>query len=124
MLYEDQDFENDLVNLTSVSDLLKERATLKIVMRAPPNQQSSESNSNEASSLTSASTSAATVSQSNVWPLLLLLLSISYDAEMKLCQANNAHTKDGSVLDVRKELKTHHESKQESTKPWLKNIHA
>lgn len=105
--YEDPDFGNDLVNLTSLSDLPKERSTLKIVQRAPPNQQFSESSTNDASSsLTSASTSAATVSQSKCWPEPFIIPNFSYEAELKLRRANDAHAKDGSLLDVTKELKT------------------
>lgn len=98
--YEDPDFGNDLVNLTSLTDLPKERVTLKIVQKAPPSQQFNDSSINDTSSLT------ATPGQTKSWPEPFIIPRFSYDVELKLEQANDAHTKDGSLLDVTKELKT------------------
>ncbi|XP_026068469.1 sterile alpha motif domain-containing protein 3-like [Carassius auratus] len=106
--YEDPDFQNDLVNLTSLTDLPKERATLKIVQKSLPNEQFNGSSNQDTASLTSASSplGSGTPTQTKSWPDPFIIPSFSYDAELKLRRANDAHEKDGSLLDVTKELKT------------------
>ncbi|XP_077086628.1 uncharacterized protein LOC143738529 [Siphateles boraxobius] len=104
--YEDPDFQNDLVNLTRLTDLPKERATLKIIQRTPPNEQFNDRSNHDTASTSASSLVSGTPSQSKVWPEPFIIPSFSYDVELKLRRSNDAHAKDGSLLDVTKELKT------------------
>ncbi|KAK1172491.1 hypothetical protein AOXY_G5082, partial [Acipenser oxyrinchus oxyrinchus] len=90
--YEDPDFGNELCNLTNISDVPAENATLKVIFNSLPESDLSDFTLDTAS--ISSSPSASESSSVNVnnhsqqWPATFIIPSFSYDAEYRLRQGN------------------------------------
>ncbi|CAM4510954.1 unnamed protein product [Leuciscus chuanchicus] len=111
--YEDNDF-HDFCNLTSVTDLPKDKATLKILFS--PSDTFSDSSLDNAVLPVSHSPSTSTqmsscvseikLSRSNPWPAAFSIPTFSYDVELRLKHGNGAYSTDGTLLTMSREMQT------------------
>lgn len=111
--YEDNDF-NDFCSLTSVTDLPKDKATLKILFS--PSDAFSDSSLESAvlpvSQSPSTSTQASSCvselnrSRSHPWPTVFSIPIFSYDVELRLKNGNEAYSKDGTLLKMSRDMQT------------------
>lgn len=102
--FQDPEFNNELCNLTEMSELPTERTRLKVILKLPPNMPPSVS-SLDSSSDTAIGTSASSVCslsnpRSKHWPDPFIIPTFSYDVELKLRKGNETYEKDGSLLAV------------------------
>lgn len=112
--FEDPAFGNELCNLTNMSDLPEERATLKVFQKqtSEPSFDSQISDTSlDIASLPSALSGSSTPVRDRPWPDPFIVPKFSSDVELRLKHGNNAYHKDGSLLsdvskDVPKELKS------------------
>lgn len=100
--FQDPEFNNELCNLTDISDLPTERVRLKVILKAPANSPLSVSSLDTASLDTTSrsSGSSPSTSRSKHWPDPFVIPTFSYDVELKLRKGNEAYEKDGSLLMV------------------------
>lgn len=103
--YEDKDFENELCNLTDLSELPAERATLKVSVQNSTESYHTDSTSDTASLLSSPSSHDASPSR-KPWPEVFEIPRFSYDVELLLRRGNEAYQKDGSLLNIRRDTKS------------------
>ncbi|XP_062272445.1 uncharacterized protein LOC133978109 [Scomber scombrus] len=102
--YQDPEFDNELCNLSSMSELPKDKATLKV------HTKSSEYNTD--STLDTASLSSSSLedsphgTQTRQLPQPFVIPAFSFDVELKLRQGNDAFHRDGSLLDISKDMKS------------------
>jgi len=102
--YEDNDF-NDFCNLTSITDLPKDKATLKILFS--PSDTFSDSSLSTAVLPVSDSPSTSTQisscfseikqSRSHPWPAVFTIPTFSYDVELRIKHGNKAYSTDGTL---------------------------
>lgn len=109
--YEDPDFQNELINLNCPTELPKDKATLKIIQKMPPDQHLvtvSDSSTLDTASLSSVSSSTETSPPDMMknWSEPFSIPTFSYDVELKLKRGNEAYAKDGSRIEVLKGLKS------------------
>ncbi|CAM4597623.1 unnamed protein product [Leuciscus chuanchicus] len=112
--FEDPAFGNELCNLTNMSDLPEERATLKVFQKqtSEPSFDSQISDTSlDIASLPSALSGSSTPVCDRPWPDPFIVPKFSSDVELRLKHGNDAYHKDGSLLsdvskDVPKELKS------------------
>jgi len=99
--FEDPDFDNALCNVSDINDL-PERATLKIIP-----QQTSPSSSQASTTLLSGSdTSVQLPAERQLeWPEEFEIPKFSVNVEYRLRQGNLAFMKDGTTLDVGRDIK-------------------
>ncbi|CAL8406509.1 unnamed protein product [Arctogadus glacialis] len=122
-------FGNEFLNLTSISEV-EAKGTLKVIDMSRPNTMQhhdemltvlnpvanphafSPSSVNDSSSMSGASvdtdilSSCESTSSRSSWPAVFHLPKFSYDAELKLQQANLAYVKNGTVLIPDPKLKS------------------
>lgn len=111
--YEDNDF-HDFCNLTSVTDLPKDKATLKILFS--PSDKFSDSSLDIAVLPVSQSPSTSTQissciseikqSRSHPWPAVFTIPNFSYDVELRLKHGNEAYSTDGTLLTMSRDMQT------------------
>ncbi|KAM9347670.1 sterile alpha motif domain-containing protein 3-like [Symphorus nematophorus] len=103
--YKDPEFDNELCNLSSMSELPKDKATLKV------HTKSSESYHTD-STLDTASLSSSSLedtpsgTQTRQLPQPFVIPAFSFDVELKLRQGNEAFHRDGTLLDISKDMKS------------------
>ncbi|KAL1273015.1 hypothetical protein QQF64_028877 [Cirrhinus molitorella] len=109
--FQDPDFNNDLVNLTNLSEL-PPKPTVKIipfieVMPVSLNDtcESSEALSDAASSADTVLVSTSPQEPKMPWPEVFFIPKFSVDVEYRLRQANLVYLRDGTLLKLNKELK-------------------
>lgn len=106
--FSDPEFDNEFCNLTDISELPTERATLKVILKEQLSSSLSVS-SLDTSSLdqpASGSSVSASTSRSKSWAHPFIIPVFSYDVELKLRKGNEAYEKDGSLLTVTPAMKS------------------
>ncbi|KAI7808603.1 hypothetical protein IRJ41_009231 [Triplophysa rosa] len=111
--YEDKDF-NDFCNLSSVTDLSKDKATLKILISPPDTVSDSSldtavlpvSQSPSTSTQVTSSFSQLKQSRLHTWPAVFTIPTFSYDVELRLKHGNEAYSKDGTLLKMSRDMQT------------------
>ncbi|XP_034534575.1 uncharacterized protein LOC117809017 isoform X2 [Notolabrus celidotus] len=101
--YQDPEFDNELCNLSSISELPKDRVTLKVYYKSYHTDSTLDTASLSSSSSLDESPGG---SQTRQLPQPFVIPSFSFDVELKLRQGNEAYHKDGTLLDVSKDMKS------------------
>lgn len=101
--YQDPEFDNELCNLSSTSELPKDKATSKVLTKAC-------SACHTDSTLDTASVSSSPEENPNgtqtlQLPQAFVIPTFSFD-ELKLRQENEAYHRDGTLLDISKDMKS------------------
>lgn len=104
--YEDKDFDNELCNLTNLSDLPKERATLKVTVKNATESYHTDSTLDTASLESSTGSLEDTSTRRQPWPEVFDIPRFSFDVELQLRRGNEAYQKDGTLLNIRKDTKS------------------
>lgn len=99
--FEDPAFQNELCNLSNMSDLPEGRATLKVIQKETPVLSDSSVD-------TDVNNPSVGLPQSHTqkWPDPFVLPTFSSDVELKLKLGNEAYLKDGSLLNMNKDMKS------------------
>lgn len=108
--YEDPEFGNELCNLTDVSEIPPEKATLKVLYESIPEPDESDvswSSLDTASLSSSPSTSqgASRGRRSSAWPSSFSIPSFSYDVELRVQKGNDVYKACGTPLNVTRDIK-------------------
>lgn len=104
--YEDRDFDNELCNLTNLSDLPEERATLKVTVKKANESYHTDSTLDTASLDSSTGSLEDISTRRQPWPKVFEIPRFSYDVELQLKSGNTAYQKDGTLLNIRKDTKS------------------
>lgn len=113
--YEDPEFDHELCNLTTITELPPEKATLKVNCRAPPSDSSQSdvtldtavmSSSPDSSTNNGNPGSITASSRSQQWPVSFPIPSFLYDVELRLKRGNEQFAKHGSLLSLSKDVKS------------------
>lgn len=104
--YQDPDFDNDLCNLSCMSDLPKGKATLKVHTKVYKSY-NTDSTLDTTSLSSSSLEEGPSVTQTRHLPEPFIIPAFSFDVELKLRQGNEAYRRDGTLLDVSKNMKSH-----------------
>lgn len=104
--YEDRDFDNELCNLTNLSDLPEERATLKVTVKKANESYHTDSTLDTASLDSSTGSLEDISTRRQPWPKVFEIPRFSYDVELLLKSGNAAYQKDGTLLNIRKDTKS------------------
>ncbi|KTF79519.1 hypothetical protein cypCar_00042888 [Cyprinus carpio] len=104
--YQDPKFNNELCNLTDISEL-PEKPTIKIipVINLTTIPAETECFSESSSQADTEILSNSSLDRSFQWPDIFHILKFSVDVEYRLCQGNLLYLKDGTNLKVIKEMK-------------------
>lgn len=104
--YEDPEFDNALCNLTDFTEL-PEKPTIKIIpmIELTPITAENESFSDTTSQADTEILSTSSLDRSLQWPEVFDIPKLSVDAEYRLRQGNLLYLRDGTHLNVTKELK-------------------
>lgn len=108
--YEDEDF-HDFCNLTCVSDLPKDKVTLKVLFTCPDTLSDSSLDTINLGESSSPSTSSPSIhselsaTRSQPWPTTFPIPVFTYDVELRLKQGNEAFRKDGTLLSIPRDIK-------------------
>lgn len=109
--FQDPDFDNELCNLTDLSEL-PQKPTVKIIpflelisLSSSDTQASNEAMSDAASSADTTLISTPPQEQKMPWPEVFLIPIFSVDVEYRLRQANLIYLRDGTLFKLTKELK-------------------
>lgn len=96
--YQDPEFDNELCNLSSISELPKKKATLKVYTKncATYNTDSTL----DTASLSSSLEEGTSGGQTSQLPQPFVIPAFSFDVELKLKQGNEAYHTDGSLIDI------------------------
>ncbi|KAL7873971.1 hypothetical protein SRHO_G00049410 [Serrasalmus rhombeus] len=123
--YEDPDFNYELHNLNDISELPPDKATLRlhweIVLNAAPSDSDLSDftldTASKSSSTHSSTSDSATAfdseqlspctSRSDQWPSQFPIPLFSYDVELRLQKANEDFKKNGTTLNVTRDIKMH-----------------
>lgn len=105
MQFQDPMFDNELCNLSSVSKLPKDRATLKVHSQPVPDF-NSDSTLDTASLPSSDESPGPPAKRSRHLPQPFEIPKFTFDVELRLKQGNEAFLKDGTILDIPKEMKS------------------
>lgn len=103
--YQDPDFDNDLCNLSCMSDLPKDKATLKVHTKVYQSY-NTDSTLDTASLSSSSLEEGPSGTQTRQLPQPFIIPAFSFDVELKLRQGNEAYHRDGTLLDVSKNMKS------------------
>ena len=105
--YEDREFDNELCNLMSLSDLPEGKATLKVTVKQVPESYHTDSTLDTASVISSPSSSSEDIStRRRPWPDPFEIPRFSYDVELLLKRGNEAYQENGALLHIRKDTKS------------------
>lgn len=99
MQFEDPEFQNELCNLCNMSDLPQGRATLKVIQKGAVVTASGDSSIDTNLPRTPAS-------HTQQWPVPFPVPTFSSSTELQLKQGNDAYSKNGSLLNVTREMKS------------------
>ncbi|XP_039457642.1 sterile alpha motif domain-containing protein 3-like [Oreochromis aureus] len=102
--YQDPEFDNELCNLSSISELPKEKATLKVYTKTFTTYNTDSTL--ETASLSSSLEEGTSGGQTRQLPQPFVIPAFSFDVELKLKQGNEAYHRDGSLLDISKDMKS------------------
>lgn len=105
--YEDPEFGNELCNLTDISELPPEKATLKVIYEASPDPDGSDVS---LSSLYTASPpsscgSPGTSGRCSAWPSPFPIPTFSYDVELRLQKGNDVYKEKSTLFDITRDIK-------------------
>uniref|UniRef100_A0A8C5AX65 Uncharacterized protein n=1 Tax=Gadus morhua TaxID=8049 RepID=A0A8C5AX65_GADMO len=104
--FQDPEFANELCNLSCMSELPKDKVTLKVYSKNLESHQT-DSTSDTASLTTSSEESHITsASRPRQLPQPFEIPTFSFDVELKLRHGNEAFHKDGTILDISKDTKS------------------
>ncbi|KAI7790215.1 hypothetical protein IRJ41_009305 [Triplophysa rosa] len=108
--FQDPEFNNELCNLTEMSELPTERPRLKVIVKEQPNIPPFAFSLDDSCSETAIGTSASSAcppstSRSRHWPDPFVIPTFSYDIELKLKKGNVTYKIDGSLLAVNAAMK-------------------
>lgn len=108
--FQDPEFNNELCNLTDMSELLTEGPRLRVILKAPPitlpSLSSLDTGSSDTASMSSSSSLCSpSTTSSKHWPDNFIIPTFTYDVELRLRKGNEAHEKDGSLLTVTAAMK-------------------
>lgn len=108
--FQDPEFNNELCNLTDMSELPTERPRLKVILKAPPitlpSLSSLDTGSSDTASLSSSSSVySSSTTRSKHWPDNFIIPTFTYDVELRPRKGNEAYEKDGSLLTVTAPMK-------------------
>lgn len=101
--FEDPAFGNELCNLTSMSDLPEEKATLRIFQKHLPESSNDSQSSDftlDTASLPSTPSGSSTPRRSDYLPDPFVIPKFPTDVELRLKHGNDAYFKDGTLLNV------------------------
>ncbi|KAK0131462.1 hypothetical protein N1851_033865 [Merluccius polli] len=107
--YEDPTFGNELCNLTRLTDLPEERATLRIFQKhlpvpsnepVPLNEDQLSDSTLDTASLPSTSSGESTPRRVQVLPDPFVIPKFPTDVELRLKRGNDSYFRDGSLLEV------------------------
>ena len=104
--FQDPEFSNELCNLSCMSELPKDKVTLKVYSK---NLESHQTDSTlDTASLTTSSEESHPPSASRLrqLPQPFQIPTFSFDVELKLRHGNEAFHKDGTLLDISKDTKS------------------
>ena len=112
--YEDREFDNELCNLMSLSDLPEGKATLKITVKQASESYHTDSTLDTASLSSSASSLSSPTSPASEgisprhrpWPDAFEIPRFCYDVELQLKRGNEAYQENGTLLNIRKDTKS------------------
>ncbi|CAL8342264.1 unnamed protein product [Arctogadus glacialis] len=112
--YEDREFDNELCNLMSLSDLPEGKATLKITVKQASESYHTDSTLDTASLSSSASSLSSPTSSASEgisprhrpWPDAFEIPRFCYDVELQLKRGNEAYQENGTLLNIRKDTKS------------------
>ncbi|KAL7868610.1 hypothetical protein SRHO_G00099940 [Serrasalmus rhombeus] len=105
--FQDPDFGNEFCNLTSLSELPEEKATLKVILKQTPESPRTDSTLDTASlSSLSSSSLEDTPTCRRLWPDPFVTPQFSYDVELKLKRGNEAFQESGTLLNISKDTKS------------------
>lgn len=99
--YQDPEFDNELCNLSSLSELPKDKATLRV----KPIESFHTDSTLDTASLSS-SPDEGLSAQTRQLPQPFPIPTFAHDVELRLSQGNEAFHRDGSLLDVAKDMKS------------------
>ncbi|XP_049329573.1 uncharacterized protein LOC125801118 isoform X1 [Astyanax mexicanus] len=102
--YQDPEFNNELCNLTDISEL-PEKPSIKIIPIIEFVPITTESVSDASSHADTDILSSTSLDRSHCWPDIFDIPTFSVDVEYRLRQGNLLYLKDGTFLKVTKELK-------------------
>ena len=102
--YQDPEFDNELCNLSSMSELPKDKATLKVHTKS--SEYHTDSTLDTASLSSSSLEDSPHGTQTRQLPQPFVIPAFSFDVELKLRQGNDAFHRDGSLLDISKDMKS------------------
>lgn len=103
--FQDPMFDNELCNLSSMSELPKDRATLKVHSQPVPDF-NSESTLDTASLPSSEESPGPSAKRPRHLPQPFEIPKFTFDVELRLKQGNEAFLKDGTLLDILKDMKS------------------
>ncbi|KAL6488452.1 hypothetical protein MHYP_G00021930 [Metynnis hypsauchen] len=99
--FQDPDFGNEFCNLTSLSELPKEKATLKVILKQTPESPRTDSTLDTASlSSPSSSSLEDTPTCGRPWPDPFVIPKFSYDVELKLKRGPKQKLKKAKKAEV------------------------
>ncbi|XP_062315936.1 uncharacterized protein LOC134019259 [Osmerus eperlanus] len=102
--FQDPEFDNELCNLSSMSELPKDKVTLKVYSK---NLESYHTDSTlDTASLSTSAEGSPSASHTRQLPQPFDIPTFSYDVELKLKKGNEAFHEDGTLLDVSKDTKS------------------
>lgn len=102
--FQDPEFDNELCNLSSMSELPKDKVTLKVYSK--PLESCHTDSTLDTASLSSSPEDSPTARHPRQLPQPFDIPIFSFDVELKLKQGNEAFHKDGTLLDVSKDMKS------------------
>uniref|UniRef100_A0A1A8V2N0 Uncharacterized protein n=1 Tax=Nothobranchius furzeri TaxID=105023 RepID=A0A1A8V2N0_NOTFU len=103
--YQDPDFDKDLCNLTCMSDLPKDKATLKVCIKK--NESYHTDSTLDTASLSSSSLDEGpSGTKTRQLPQPFIIPLFSFDVELQLKKGNEAFHHDGTLLDISKNMKS------------------
>ncbi|XP_057210954.1 uncharacterized protein LOC130567073 [Triplophysa rosa] len=101
--FEDPEFQNELCNLSNMSDLPQGRATLKVIQKGAVVTASGNQISDSSIDTDLPHTPA---SHTQKWPDPFPVPTLSSSTELQLKQGNDAYSKNGSLLNITREMKS------------------
>lgn len=99
--YQDPEFDNELCNLRSMSELPKDKATLKVHAC-----ESYHTDSTQDTASLSSSTDEGSSTQTRQLPQPFTIPAFAHDVELKLKQGDEAFHRDGTLLEISKNMKS------------------
>lgn len=105
--YEDPEFGKELCNLTDISELPPEKATLKVIYEASPDPDGSDVSlsSLDTASPRSSCGSPGTSRRCSAWPTPFPIPTFSYDVELRVQKGNDVYKEKSTLFDVTRDIK-------------------